>query len=62
MKRDYSKFSEKELNHEISEFKLRLLKSNVGVKSKEHIQNKPRLRKEIARLKTELNSRKQGKK
>ncbi len=59
MKQNYSKFTREELEEKVKELQLRIMRSHSGVgKAKEDPRNRKKLRKEIARIKTELNKRK----
>ncbi len=58
MKTDYTKFTKEQLQEKIIELEMRITKSHGKVVIKEKPENRSRFRKEIARMKTELNKRK----
>ena len=61
-KQDYKKYSEKELNKLIKDLKIRLMRTyhfTEGSKS-EKPESRPRLRKERARVETELSKRRKN--
>ena len=58
MKTDYTKFTDKELEEKIKELVIRLQRTYGFVKKGEKKESRKNLKKEIARLKTELNKRK----
>lgn len=56
---DYTKYPEKKMNELSKELKIRIMKSHGFIgKEKEKPENRKRLRKEIARMETELSRRK----
>ena len=59
MKTNYTQFTKEQLQDKIKELEMRLMQSaNKMVNPKENPKNRTRIRKEIARVKTELNKRK----
>ena len=56
-KTDYSKLSKPQLKEKIAELTERMVMSYGEIQQKEKRENRKRLRQEIARVKTELNSR-----
>lgn len=61
MKTNYTKYSKPQLKEKIKEFEMRIMKSYGSIEKKEKKENRKLLKKEIARIKTELNSRKDKK-
>lgn len=59
MKTNYKKFTIEQLQEKIEEINMRVMQSySLMGESKEDPRNRKKLRREIARIKTELNSRK----
>jgi len=59
MKTNYTQFTKEQLQEKLKEFQMRLMQSaRKMVNPKEDPSNRTRLRREIARVKTELNKRK----
>ena len=59
MKTNYTQFTKEQLQEKLKELEMRLMQSaNKMVNPKENPANRTKLRKEIARVKTELNNRK----
>lgn len=57
MKTNYTQFTKEQLEEKIKEFQMRIMWS-YGIRQKEKKGNRTKLRKEIAKIKTELNKRK----
>ncbi len=57
MKKDYTKYSNEDLNKLLKDFRMRVMKTYTFMK-KEKTESRKRLRKEIARIETELTRRK----
>ena len=58
-KTDYSKFTEEQLNEKIEDLEFQIMRSYAMMGEATNVKtNRKRLKKEIARIKTELNSRK----
>jgi len=59
MKTNYTQLTKEQLQEKLKEFQMRLMQSaNKMVNPKENPSNRTKLRREIARIKTELNKRK----
>ena len=56
-KKDYTKHSNEDLNKLLKDFRMRVMKTYTFMK-KEKVESRKRLRKEIARIETELSKRK----
>ncbi len=57
MKTDYTKFTKEQLQDKIIELEMRVMQSHGMVRKKEKPENRNKLKKEIAKIKTELNKK-----
>ncbi len=57
MKTDYTQLTKEQLQEKLKEFEMRVMRSYGIVGKKEIPENRPRLKKEVARIKTELNKK-----
>jgi len=58
MKKDYTKYSNEDLNKLLEDFRMRVMKTYGFMKKGEKAENRKQLRKEISRIETELRRRK----